>query len=56
MSEKEQVEMTAEERQEFEAFKAERDKKRREQERKQMRQDYASMVDDEILTTIPPAP
>lgn len=53
MSEKEQVEMTAEERQEFEAFKAERDKKRREQERKQMRQDYASMVDDEIATTIP---
>lgn len=53
MSEKEQVEMTAEERQEFEAFKAERDKKRREQERKQMRQDYASMVDDEIVTTIP---
>lgn len=53
MSEKEKVEMTAEERQEFEAFKAERDKKRREQERKQMRQDYASMVDDEIVTAIP---
>ena len=53
MSEKEQVEMTAEERQEFEAFKAEKEKKRREQERKQMRQDYASMVDDEIATTIP---
>lgn len=49
----EQVAMSAEERKEFEAFKAERDKKRREQERKQMRQDYASMVDDEICTTIP---
>lgn len=49
----EKVEMTAEERQEFEAFKAEREKKRREQERKQMRQDYAGMVDDEIAATIP---
>lgn len=53
MYEKEQVEMTAEERKEFEAFKAEKEKKRREQERKQMRQDYAGMVDDEIRTTIP---
>ena len=34
----EKVEMTAEERQEFEAFRAEKEKKRREQERKQMRQ------------------
>lgn len=49
----EQVQMTAEERKEFEAFKAEKEKKRREQERKQMRQDYASMVDEEIATTIP---
>ena len=45
----EKVEMTAEERQEFEAYKAEKEKKRR----KQMRQDYASMVNEEIATTIP---
>lgn len=51
--EKEKVEMTAQEREEFEAFKAEREKKRREQERKQMRQDYAALVDEEIATTIP---
>lgn len=49
----EQVQMSAEERKEFEAFKAERDKKLREQERRQLRQDYAGMVDDEIATTIP---
>lgn len=49
----EQVQMSAEERKEFEAFKAEKEKKRREQERKQLRQDYAGMVDDEIATTIP---
>lgn len=45
--------MSAEERKEFEAFKAERDKKLREQERRQLRQDYAGMVDGEIATTIP---
>lgn len=45
--------MTAQEREEFEAFKAEREKKRREQERKQMRQDYAALVDEEIATAIP---
>lgn len=49
----EQVQMSAEERKEFEAFKAERDKKLREQERRQLRQEYAGMVDDEIATTIP---
>lgn len=49
----EQVQMSAEERKEFEAFKAERDKKLREQERRQLRRDYAGMVDDEIATTIP---
>lgn len=49
----EKVEMTAQEREEFEAFKAEREKKRREQERKQMRQDYAALVDEEIATAIP---
>ena len=49
----EHVEMTAEERKEFEAFKAEREKKRREEERKQQRQEYATLVDEEIATTIP---
>ena len=37
----ENVEMTAEERKEFEAFKAEREKKRREAERKEQRKNYA---------------
>ncbi len=45
--------MSAEERKEFEAFKAEKEKKRREQERKQMRRDYAEMVDEEIALAIP---
>ncbi len=45
--------MSAEERKEFEAFKAEREKKRREEERKQQRQEYATLVDEEIGATIP---
>lgn len=45
--------MTAEERKEFEAFKAEKDKRRREQERKEQRKQYADMVDDEVCTAIP---
>lgn len=49
----EQVEMTAEERKEYEAFKAEREKKRSEEERKQQRQEYAGLVDDEIAAAIP---
>lgn len=49
----EQVTMSAEERKEFEAFKAEREKKRREEERKRQRQEYATLVDEEIATTIP---
>ena len=49
----EHVQMSAEERKEFEAFKAEREKKRREEERKQQRQEYATLVDEEIATTIP---
>lgn len=49
----ENYEMTAEERKEFEAFKAEREKKRREEERKRMRKDYATLVDEEIAATIP---
>ena len=49
----EQVEMTAEERQEYEAFKAERQKKAAAAERKRQRESYAAMVDEEIKTTIP---
>lgn len=49
----EQVEMTAEERKEYEAFKAEREKKRREAERKEQRKNYAALVDDEIAAAIP---
>ena len=49
----EHVEMTAEERQEFEAYRAEKEKKRLEAERRQQRADYAGLVDDEVRTTIP---
>lgn len=45
--------MTAQERAEFEAFKAEREKKRAAQQRKAQRQQYAAMVDDEVRTAIP---
>ncbi|MBD5278947.1 MAG: DUF3164 family protein [Bacteroides sp.] len=48
----ENVKMTAEERAEFEAFKAERDKKRREEERKRARENYAKLVDDEVATSL----
>lgn len=49
----EKVEMTAEERKEFEAFRAEKAKKEAAAMRKQQREDYAKMVDDEIVTAIP---
>ena len=49
----ENVEMTAEERKEFEAFKAGREKKRREAERKEQRKNYAALVDEEIAAAIP---
>lgn len=45
--------MTAEERREFEAFRAEKQKKEAAERRKQQREDYAAMVDDEVCTTIP---
>lgn len=45
--------MTAEERQEFEAFRAEKQKKEAAERRKQQRTDYAAMVDDEVRTTLP---
>ena len=49
----EQVEMTAEERKDYEAFKAERERRRAAEQRKEQRRQYADMVDDEIATTIP---
>lgn len=49
----EHVEMTAEERKEYEAFKAEREKKRAAEERKQQREQYADMVDAEVAAAIP---
>lgn len=45
--------MTAEERKEFEAFRAEKQKKEAAERRKQQRENYAAMVDDEVCTTIP---
>ena len=49
----ENVTMTAEERQEFEAYRAEKQKKEAAAQRKQQRENYASMVDDELRTTLP---
>lgn len=45
--------MTAEERQRYEAWKAEDEKKQAAAERKRQREEYATMVDDEINTAIP---
>lgn len=49
----EQVQMTAEERQRYEAWKAEDEKKQAAAERKRQREEYATMVDDEINTALP---
>lgn len=49
----ETVEMTAQERAEFEAFKAEREKKAAEARRRQQREDYTKMVDEELSAAIP---
>ena len=49
----ETVQMTEQERKEFEAFRAEKAKKEAEEKRKQQRAEYAEMVDDEIRTAIP---
>lgn len=51
--EKEKVEMTAEEREEFEAFRREREKKRAEEQRKAQRETYAQLVNEEITSAIP---
>lgn len=45
--------MTAEERRRYEAWKAEDEKKQAAAERKRQREEYATMVDDEINTAIP---
>lgn len=45
--------MTAEERKRYEAWKAEDEKKQAAAERKRQREEYATMVDDEINTAIP---
>lgn len=45
--------MTAEERQEYEAYKAEREKRRAAELRKTQREEYAAMVDEEIAAAIP---
>lgn len=50
--ETQQVEMTLEEIREYEAFKAERDKKRREEQRKQQREQYGEMVDAEVTKAV----
>lgn len=49
----ESVTMTAEERAEFEAFKAQKEKKRAAEAREKMRKDYAKLVDDEVKAAIP---
>ncbi|MCH5215103.1 MAG: DUF3164 family protein [Muribaculaceae bacterium] len=49
----EAVKMTAEERAEWEAFKAEKAKKEAAAQRKQQREDYAKLVDEELATAIP---
>jgi hypothetical protein len=49
----ETVTMTKEERQEYEVFKAEREKKVAAENRKKQRENYASMVDDEVAAAIP---
>ena len=45
--------MTAEERQEFEAFRQEKQKKAAAERRRALRDQYASLVDDEVRTAIP---
>lgn len=48
----EQVIMSAEERAEFEAFKAEQARKRAEEEKKQQREEYTRLVDEEVAAAI----
>lgn len=48
----EQVTMTPEERAEFEAFKAEQARKRAEEEKKQQREEYAQLVDTEVVSAV----
>lgn len=53
MSEQNQVTMTDAERQEWEAFKAEKAKKEAAEQRKQQREQYAQLVDEELQQAIP---
>ena len=48
-----QVAMTDAEFQEFQAYRAEKARKEAEQRRKQLREDYARMVDEEIEAAMP---
>nr|DAX17993.1 MAG TPA: Protein of unknown function (DUF3164) [Caudoviricetes sp.] len=48
----EQVQMTAEERKEYEAFRAEKQKKEAEAARKAAREQYAAMVDEEVAAAV----
>ena len=47
------VEMTADERAQFEAFKKEQERRQRMQERKDNREAYVQLVDEQIESTIP---
>lgn len=47
------VEMTAEEQAQFAAFKAEQEKKARQQKRKENREMYAQIVDEQVALAIP---
>lgn len=49
----EKVEMTAEERKEFEAYRAEKQKKEEKERQKKQRSEYAEMVDEEVRAAIP---
>ena len=51
--EKTTITMTAEERLEYEAFKADKERRAAEERRRQQRQDYTGMVDDELHSAIP---
>lgn len=48
-----QMVISEEELNEFRAFQAEKERKRREEARRQQRQDYAALVDEEIAVSIP---
>ena len=53
MEQKTTVEMTAQEQAQFDAFKAEQEKKQRAQRRRENREAYAALVDEQIALAIP---